>query len=66
MLVADGRSLKDVSKELADKNKLGEKEKRDARAGEVCCYECSNSGELKRCHSCEEAWCDKCTKGGDK
>nr|XP_024393617.1 uncharacterized protein LOC112290960 [Physcomitrium patens]PNR40773.1 hypothetical protein PHYPA_018176 [Physcomitrium patens] len=63
LLVADGRSLKDVSKELADKNKLGEKEKRDARAGEVCCYECSNSGELKRCHSCEEAWCDKCTKG---
>uniref|UniRef100_A0A7I4AT81 PHD-type domain-containing protein n=1 Tax=Physcomitrium patens TaxID=3218 RepID=A0A7I4AT81_PHYPA len=67
LLVPDGRSLKDVCKDLAHKNKLDEKEKRAARGGEVnCCYECSGSGDLKRCHGCEESWCDKCTKGIEK
>ncbi|XP_073392800.1 uncharacterized protein [Physcomitrium patens] len=64
LLVADGRSLKDVCKELAHKNKLGEKEKRVARAGKVnSCYECGTRGELKNCHGCVETWCNSCTKG---
>ncbi|XP_073392642.1 uncharacterized protein [Physcomitrium patens] len=64
LVLVDGRSLKDVCKDLTHKNKLGEQQNCEPLARDVnCCYECSSSGELKTCNGCEEAWCDNCTKG---
>lgn len=73
-MVADGRSLKDVCKELADQNKLGEVAKRDGRAAKtICCFECGDSGEsgdMKCCPGCDQTCCSDCAKatqrGGDK
>jgi N-acetylglutamate synthase-like GNAT family acetyltransferase len=63
LLVADGRSLKEISKGLAHQNKLSEKAKRVAREEEVSsCFGCGNSGDLK-CNDCGQTWCSDCSKG---
>ncbi|KAG0588083.1 hypothetical protein KC19_2G214800 [Ceratodon purpureus] len=65
MLITDGRSLKDVCKDLIQQKKLGEKEKRMAREGDLnCCYDCEKSGELK-CNVCNQGWCAD-HQGGEK
>lgn len=65
MLITDGRSLKDVCKDLIQQKKLGEKEKRMAREGDLnCCYDCEKSGELK-CNVCNQGWCAD-HQGGNK
>lgn len=62
-MISDGRSLKDVCKELADQNKLGEVAKRDGRTAKVvCCFECGESGEMKCCPGCDQTWCNDCAK----
>lgn len=63
MLVADGRSLKEISKGLSHQNKLGEKAKRVAREEEVSsCFGCGYNGDLK-CNDCGQTWCSDCAKG---
>ena len=55
--MTDGRSLKEVCKDLTQQNKLGDKAKRVAREGELnTCYECGKNGELK-CNVCDQSWC---------
>jgi hypothetical protein len=65
MLITDGRSLKEVCKDLTQQNKMGDKAKRVAREGDLSsCYDCGKSGELK-CNVCNQAWCAD-HQGGDK
>ncbi|KAG0612149.1 hypothetical protein M758_6G005900 [Ceratodon purpureus] len=71
LLVADRRSLKDVCKELAVKEKLDERAKHVPPTAEVvCCIECGESGEIKCCPGCDRTWCGDCAKtsqqGGPK
>ena len=62
-MLADGRSLKDVCKELADQNKLGERAKHVSRAGEInSCVECGENGDQKWCHGCDLSWCRDCAE----
>jgi hypothetical protein len=63
ILLADGRSLKDLCKELADQNKLGESTKRVAWAGETnSCIDCGDRGNLSQCQGCDLAWCHDCAE----
>lgn len=63
ILLADGRSLKDLCKELADQSKLGDRAKQVARTRDSkLCSGCGEQDDLASCQGCEAAWCNNCAK----
>jgi hypothetical protein len=63
ILLSDGRSLKDLSKELADQSKLGDRAKQIARIKDSkSCAGCGAQDDLAPCQSCDSAWCSNCAK----
>ncbi|XP_073393573.1 uncharacterized protein [Physcomitrium patens] len=61
ILLADGRSLKDMCKELADQSKLGNRAIQVPRNGNVKpCPGCGKQGDLESCQGCKSAWCPNC------
>lgn len=63
ILLADGRSLKDMCKELADQSKLGNRAIQVPRNGNVKpCPGCGKQGDLESCQGCKSAWCPNCAK----
>lgn len=63
ILLSDGRSLKDLSKELADQSKLGDRAKQFARIKDSkSCAGCDAQDDLAPCQSCDSAWCSNCAK----
>lgn len=63
ILLADGRSLKDLCKELADQNKLGDRAKQVARIRDSkLCSGCGEQDDLASCQGCDSAWCNNCAK----
>ncbi|KAG0622499.1 hypothetical protein M758_3G101300 [Ceratodon purpureus] len=63
ILLKDGRSLKDMCKELADQSKLGDRSNQVGRTGDSnSCSGCGEQGDLATCQGCESLWCNNCAK----